>query len=92
MFDYIYADFVLFLNVHFATSTLQNEFLCIVDQQKVGFMLIFAAKIEKKQNMRALFRFFGIIGARDIAIYKTKSFTENNKVIHRLFGNSLFSV
>ena len=26
--------------------------------------------------MRTLFRFFGIIGARDIAIYKTKSFTD----------------
>lgn len=92
MFDYIYADFVLFLNVHFATSTLQNELLVINEQQKVGFMLIFAAKIEKMQNMRALFRFFGIIGVRELAIYKTKSFTETYKVIHRLFGNSLFSV
>lgn len=55
MFDYIYTDFVLFLNVHFATSTLQKELLVIFDQQKVGFMLIFAAKIEKMQNMRALF-------------------------------------
>ena len=27
----------------FATSTLQNEFLCIIGQQKVGFILIFAA-------------------------------------------------
>ena len=47
MFDYIYADFVLFLNVHFATSTLLNELLVNIDQQKVGFILIFAAKIEK---------------------------------------------
>lgn len=53
MFDYIYADFVLFLNVHFATSTLQNELLVIFDQQKVGFILIFAAKIEKKAKSRA---------------------------------------
>ena len=28
---------------YFATSTLQNEFLCIIGQQKVGFILIFAA-------------------------------------------------
>ena len=53
MFDYIYADFVLFLNVHFATLTLQNELLVIFDQQKVGFILIFVAKIEKKAKSRA---------------------------------------
>ena len=28
---------------YFATSTLQNKLLVIIDQQKVGFMIIFAA-------------------------------------------------
>ena len=50
MFDYIYADFVLFVNVQFATSTLQNELLVIFDQQKVGFIRIFAAEIKKMQK------------------------------------------
>jgi hypothetical protein len=36
--------------IHFATSTLQNELLVIIDQQKVGFILIFAAKIEKNKK------------------------------------------
>ena len=76
MFDYIYADFVLFLNVHFATSTLQKELLVIFDQQKVGFMLIFAAKIEKKAKYVRTFQNFRYNRARDIAIYKTKSFTD----------------
>ena len=31
----------------FATSTLQNELLVIFDQQKVGFIRIFAAEIKK---------------------------------------------
>jgi hypothetical protein len=29
--------------VHFATSTLKNELLVIIDQQKVAFIFIFAA-------------------------------------------------
>ena len=58
MFDYIYADFVLFLNVHFATSTLLNELLVNIDQQKVGFILIFAAKIEKKAKYARTFLIF----------------------------------
>ena len=31
----------------FANSTLQNSFLVIIDQQKVRFILIFAANFEK---------------------------------------------
>ena len=85
MFNYIYADFVLFLNVHFATSTLQNELLVIFDQQKVGFILIFAAKIEKKAKYARTFQIFRYNrGERYCYI--------QDKVIHRLFGNSLFSV
>ena len=33
----------IFLALIFATSTLQNELLVIIDQQKVDFILIFAA-------------------------------------------------
>ena len=45
----------VFFCPHFATSTLQKELLVIIDQQKVDFILIFAAEIEKMQNMRTLF-------------------------------------
>ena len=37
----------------FANSTLQNKFLVIIDQQKVRFILIFAANFEKKLLYRA---------------------------------------
>ena len=43
------------LIAYFATSTLQNELLVIIDQQKVDFILIFAAEIKKMQKMRTLF-------------------------------------
>jgi len=43
---------------YFATSTLQNELLMIIDQQKVGFILIFAAKIKKNAKNAQTFLIF----------------------------------
>ena len=42
--DFLTKDsLVFFVQFLFATSTLQNELLVIIDQQKVGFIRIFAA-------------------------------------------------
>ena len=46
------------LIAYFATSTLQNELLVIIDQQKVDFILIFAAEIKKMQKTGAFFSVF----------------------------------
>jgi hypothetical protein len=42
----IHRDLLWLLAVEIAKWTLQNNFLCIFEQQKVRFMLIFAAKIK----------------------------------------------
>ena len=39
----------------FAALTLLNELLMIIEQQTIGFIFIFAAKIKKMQKMRTLF-------------------------------------
>lgn len=39
-----------------------------------------------------IFRFFGIIGVRAIAMCLTKSYTATNKVLHQGLENSLFLV
>ena len=107
----------------------------IIDQQKVGFIRIFAAEIKKNAkyahtflvfryniarkrrqshsqkptksftdyleihfflyNYRVglnIFRFFGIIGVRELAIYKTKFYTQLPQVLHQGVQNSLFLV
>ena len=43
------TPYTLHLISYFATSTLQNKFLVIIEQQKVGFMIIFAAWFENAQ-------------------------------------------
>mgnify|MGYP006378556305 FL=1 len=53
------GDFFHIIRIgYFATSTLQNELLVINEQQKVGLILIFAAKIEKKAKYARTFLIF----------------------------------
>ena len=44
-----FTPYTLHLISYFATSTLQNKLLVIIEQQKVGFMIIFAAWFENAQ-------------------------------------------
>ena len=48
----IHRDLLWLLVVEIVKWTLQNKFLCIFEQQKVRFMLIFAANFEKTQKKR----------------------------------------